>query len=109
LIDRSTGFGKPGSSTGGVILDASGTASVSGSVPDPTGSPSSGAPGMYRGATTSGNRKVASPSSHGSGPAKTSLTTTRSPGRRFPTRMVNTPGRSSSAIAARRPSLTAVS
>ena len=46
LIDRSTGFGKPGSSTGGVILEASGTASVSGSVPDPTGSPSSGAPGM---------------------------------------------------------------
>jgi hypothetical protein len=46
LIDRSTGLGKPGSSTGGVILEASGTASVSGSVPDPTGSPSSGDPGM---------------------------------------------------------------
>ena len=46
LIDRSTGLGKPGSSTGGVIREASGTASVSGSVPGPTGSPSSGDPGM---------------------------------------------------------------
>ena len=46
LIDRSTGLGKPGSSTGGEILEASGTASVSGSVPCPTGSPSSGDPGM---------------------------------------------------------------
>jgi hypothetical protein len=39
-------LGKPGSSTGGVILEASGTASVSGTVPAPTGAPSSGAPGM---------------------------------------------------------------
>jgi hypothetical protein len=64
---------------------------------------------MYRGATTSGNRKVASPSSHGSGPVITSRTVTRSPGSRFPTRMVNTPGRSSSAIDALRPSSTAAS
>ena len=46
LMERSTGLGKPGSRTGGVIREASGTASVSGSVPNPTGSPSSGAPGM---------------------------------------------------------------
>ena len=41
-----TGFGKPGSSTGGEIREASGTASVSGSVPVPTFSPGSAVPGM---------------------------------------------------------------
>jgi hypothetical protein len=61
--DRSTGFGKPGSSTGGEMRDASGTSSVSSAVPSPTCSPSTGRPGMYFGATTSGNRYVASPSS----------------------------------------------
>jgi hypothetical protein len=36
-----TGFGKPGSRTGGVMREASGTAAVSGEVPVPTGGPSS--------------------------------------------------------------------
>ena len=41
-----TGFGKPGSRTGGVIREASGTASVSETVPSPTDGPGSGVPGM---------------------------------------------------------------
>ena len=61
-IDSRTGFGKPGRSTGGVMREASGTASVSGAHPSPTLDPI-GVPGMYRGATTSGSRNVASPSS----------------------------------------------
>ena len=44
--ESGTGFGKPGSSTGGVIRDASGTASVSGAVPSPTGWLGREAPGM---------------------------------------------------------------
>ena len=59
---RRTGLGKPGSSTGGLIREASGTASVSTAVPSPTEGPGNGTPGMYRGATTSGNRNVTSPS-----------------------------------------------
>ena len=54
---------------------------------------------MYRGATTSGNRNVTSPSWYGSGWASVSRTVTRSPGAMLPTRIVNTSGRSSSAIA----------
>ena len=38
--------GKPASSTGGVIREASGTASVSAAVPPPTGGPGNGVPGM---------------------------------------------------------------
>ncbi len=41
-----TGFGKPGSSTGGLIRDASGTASVSAATPLPAAAPGSGWPGM---------------------------------------------------------------
>jgi hypothetical protein len=44
---------------------------------------------------------VTSPSSIGSGPTSDRAIVARSPGMRLPTRSVNTPGRSSSAIAAR--------
>jgi hypothetical protein len=43
---RRTGFGQPGSSTGGVMRDASGTASVSAAVPSPARGPGSSRPGM---------------------------------------------------------------
>jgi hypothetical protein len=102
-IDNRSGFGKPGSNTGGVMREASGTASVSSVWPEPAGGPGSGVPGTYRGATTSGNRNVAAPSSNGSGPTSRSSTVTRSRARMLPTRMVNTSGRSSSAIDARCP------
>ncbi len=95
-----TGFGNPGSSTGGVIREASGTTSVSNAYPSPTDGPSSGVPGTYRGATTSGNRNVAAPSSNTSGPTRLSSTVTRSPAGMLPTRMVKTSGRSSSTIEA---------
>ena len=53
----------PGASRGGLRREASGTRSVSRAVPLPAGARSSGSPPMYRGATTSGRRSSASPSS----------------------------------------------
>ena len=85
------------------MRDASGTASVSTAVPSPTDPPGRGIPGIYRGATTRGKRNVTSPSAYGRTPHKVSSTVARSPGMRLPTRRLKTPGRSSSAIAARRP------
>jgi hypothetical protein len=52
---------------------------------------------------------VTSPSSTGSGPTSESRTIATSPGIRLPTRSVNTPGRSSSVIAARWPAAIASS
>ena len=103
LSDNATGLGKPGSKTGGVTREASGTWSVSGVVAAPTEGPSKGIPGVYRGATTRGKRKVASPSATGTGPTSASSTTACSRGGRLPTRNWKTPLRSSSAIAARWP------
>ena len=45
IVSR-TGFGNPGSSTGGLIRDASGTASVSAATPPPVGAPPNGLPGI---------------------------------------------------------------
>ena len=57
--------------------------------PAAAGTPSSRRPGMYRGATTRGNRNVASPSWYGSGCASVRrVAVTRSPGAMLPTRIV---------------------
>ena len=82
---------------------------MSTAVPSPTDGPGSGVPGMYRGATTSGKRNVTSPSAYGRTPHSVSSTVARSPGIRLPTRRLKTPGRSSSAIAARWPAAIACS
>ena len=103
VIDSRTGLGKPASRTGGEIRDASGTSPVSRAVPVPTDGPDSGTPGIYRGATTSGNRNVTSPSEYGKIPTRVISTDATSPGIRLPTRRLKTPGRSSSAIDARWP------
>ncbi len=91
------------------MREASGTASVSEAVPSPTAAPGSGTPGMYRGATTSGNRNVTSPSTQASRPASWTCTIAVSRGATLPTEMVRTSCRSCSPSAARWPSWRAFS
>ena len=102
--DRRTGLGKPGSSTGGVMREASGTASVSAAYAVADAGAPAAAPGNVarrhhqreaegRLAVAIGQRADERQRDAGA----------VSPGSRLPTRMVKTPGRSSSAIAARWP------
>ena len=98
-VERRTGLGKPGSSTGGEIREASGTASVSTAVPSPTDGRRGGSWNVA-GGDHQRESECDLAAGIGQHPGHVSWTVATSPGMMLPTRRVNTPGRSSSAIAA---------